>query len=209
MQRFIFNPNIETELLFGRGWSYGAEFLVKKNFGKLYGWVGYTLSWTNREIDGINNGNPYPAKNDRRHDVSVVASYDVSDQVTLSATWIYFTGNAVTFPRHRTELENTFVPVYSNRNQDRMPDYHRLDLAADITFKKKRPEQRWEHGLNVSLYNAYGRKNAFAIQFTRAGDLEDNVRNKPDDIDTNPDRIVAVKQYLFRRVPSVTWNFNF
>lgn len=207
--QLLFNRNIETELLYGKGWAYGAEFLVKKNYGKLTGWIGYTLSWVNRQIPGINNGQVYHAKNDRRHDVSIVASYEVKPSLTFSATWIYYTGNAVTFPRHRTELEGFFVPVYSGRNYDRMPSFHRMDLACDLDFKKKKESQRWSHGLNISLYNVYGQKNPFSISFVPEDQIEDNVKNKPADFGQNPNRIYAVKQFLFRWVPSVTWNFKF
>lgn len=205
----ILNPTLETELLFGNGWSYGTELFVKKKFGKLTGWTGYTLSWTRRQIDGINNGDPYPAKNDRRHDISVIGIYQIAKRISVSATWVYATGNAVTFPRNRAELEGIIIPSYSSRNQDRMPAYHRMDLACNIDFKQKEGA-RFGHGLNISVYNVYNRKNAFSLEFRKVSELEDNVKEKmtPEEL-ADPDRIVALKVYLFPIIPSVTYNFNF
>ncbi len=180
------NPYVEAELVFGRGWSYGAEFMVERKFGKLNGWLSYTLSKTMRQFDEINDGTAFPARQDRTHDISVVGLYDVSSKWTIAATWVYSTGNAVTFPSGKYEVDDHTVNLYSDRNASRMPAYHRLDVA--FTYKKQRSS--W----NFSLYNAYGRRNAYAINF----------RKNEDD----PTRTEAVRLSLFSFFPSITYNFK-
>lgn len=194
----LLNPRIETELLYGTGWSYGAEFLIRKKYGKLTGWIGYTLSKTMRQIDGINDDIPYPATNDRRHDISVVSSYQATPRVNVAATWVYGTGNAVTFPIGKYEVDGQTVAYYGPRNSARMPAYHRMDLAVTIDGKQKEVaegKRRLESSWNISVYNAYGRRNAFSLDF------------RPSEEPNEPPK--AYKIFLFRWVPSVTWNFNF
>jgi len=185
-------PDIESELLFGKGRAYGLEILFKKKEGKLTGWIGYTLSKTERKINGINNSQWYNAKQDRTHDVSIVAIYDLKPQWTVSATFIYATGNAVTFPTGKYILNDMVIYQYSNRNADRMPATHRLDIS--VTYE--RPARRkYKSSWSFGLYNVYGRQNPFSIQFKE---------NK-----TDPQKIDAVQSSLFRWVPSVTYNFKF
>ncbi|MEM6265487.1 MAG: TonB-dependent receptor [Bacteroidota bacterium] len=188
----FFNDVIESELVFGDGRSYGLEMLVRKKKGKLTGWVAYTLSRTLRQFDQINNGDEFPARQDRIHDISVVAMYEVSPKVTLTANFLYYTGDAVTFPSGRYTVEGTVVPYYTERNGYRMPDYHRLDLG--LTWLRKKTE-KFESSWNFSLYNAYGRENAFTIGFQPNED--------------NPQVTEAVQTSLFRWVPSATYNFKF
>lgn len=186
------NEHIEGELLFGNGRAYGLELLLKKKTGKLSGWVGYTLARTERQISGINDGGWYPARQDATHDVSLVLIYDISKRWSVSGTWVYRTGNAITFPSGKYEINGEVQYYYTERNGYRMPAYHRMDLGATYYFKKKK---RWESNLNFSIYNAYGRKNAYTIDF----------EEDPDD----PNKIQAVKTYLFTYVPSITYNFKF
>jgi len=186
------NDKIEGELLSGKGRAFGVEFLLKKKYGKLTGWIGYTWSRTERLIDGINNNNWYPARQDITHDMSVVAIYDLSKKWSLSASWVYNTGNAVTFPAGKYVLDGNVQFYYTERNGYRMPDYQRLDLSATWYLKKTK---RFESSLNFSVYNAYGQKNAYSIDF----EVDEN----------DPTRTVAVKTYLFTYVPSVTYNFRF
>ena len=188
----VFNSTVEAELVFGRGWAYGAEFLVKKNYGKLTGWVGYTLSKTMRQFDQINNGNPFPARQDRLHDISVVAQYNFSPKLIASATWVYNTGNAVTFPNGKYTIDGKTVGYYTQRNGYRMPDYHRLDLG--LTWIRKQTA-RFESSWNFSIYNAYGRENAYFISFRQ---------NKE-----NPEQTEAVQISLFKFIPSVSYKFKF
>jgi hypothetical protein len=188
----VFNSTVETELIFGRGWAYGAEFLVRKNEGRLTGWLGYTWSKTMRQFDLVDNGNPFPARQDRRHDVSLVGMYDLSRKVKVSATWVYNTGNAVTFPTGKYEIDGRVVPYYTQRNGYRMPDYHRLDLG--LTWIRKQTA-KVESSWNFSLYNAYGRENAYYISFRQS--------------EEDPDKTEAVQISLFKVIPSVSYKFKF
>jgi hypothetical protein len=185
-------PDIESELLFGKGRAYGIEILLKKKKGKLTGWVGYTLSKTERRIDGINNGKWYNAKQDRTHDLSIVGIYTLSSRWTLSGAFIYTTGNAVTFPTGKYVLNGMTMYQYSSRNADRMPATHRLDLS--VTYEKP-SKRRYHSSWSFGLYNIYGRQNPYSMSFKE---------NKND-----PRRIDAVQTSLFRWVPGVTYNFNF
>jgi len=188
----IFNENVESQLLFGRGYSYGAEFYVKKNVGQLNGWVSYTWSRTEREFDKIDHGDPYPANWDRTHDMTVVGIYKINKKWTISGTFVYRTGNAVTYPVGKYRAEGQIVNLYSGRNNDRYPDYHRLDLGVT---KILRSTKKFESSLNLSVYNAYGRKNPFSITFREAAD--------------DPNQTEAVKIALFSVIPSITYNFKF
>ncbi|OIP81321.1 MAG: collagen-binding protein, partial [Porphyromonadaceae bacterium CG2_30_38_12] len=186
------NDKIEGELLFGKGRAYGLELLLKKKQGRLTGWLGYTYSKTERLIDGINNGKWYPAKQDITHDISVVAIYDLTKKWVLSATWVYNTGNAVTFPSGKYLINGNATYYYTERNGYRMPAYHRMDLGATYTLKKNKKS---ESSLNFSIYNAYGQKNPYTIDFQQD--------------EKDPTKTVAVKTYLFTYVPSITYNFKF
>jgi len=188
----IFNSTVEAELVYGRGWAYGAEWLVKKNYGKLTGWMGYTWSKTMRQFDLINNGLAYPARQDRRHDVSVVSMYDLSRKVKISAVWVYNTGNAVTFPSGKYMIEGKPISYYTQRNGYRMPDYHRLDLG--LTWIRKQTS-KYESSWNFSVYNAYGRENAYFISFRQNQE--------------NPEQTEAVQISLFKMIPSVSYKFKF
>lgn len=185
-------PDIESELLFGKGRAYGLEVLLKKKTGKLTGWIGYTLSKTERQINGINNGAWYNAKHDRTHDLSVVGIYELSAKWTLSGTFIYNTGNAVTFPTGKYVLNDQVIYQYSNRNADRTPATHRLDLSA--TYERP-SDRRFQGSWSFGLYNVYGRKNPYMMTFKE---------NK-----ANPQKIDAVQTSLFQWVPSVSYNFKF
>ncbi len=164
----ILNEHVESEILLGKGRSYGLEFYIKKNYGSITGWISYTLSRTENKIIGVNNFNWYPMKFDKTHDVSVVASYKLSQRLTVSGVWIYATGNAVTFPSGRYELNNTLVPYYTERNGYRMPAYHRFDVS--LTLKGK-SHKRYESGWDFSVYNLYNRHNAYIISFRESETL--------------------------------------
>jgi len=186
------NEHLEGELLFGVGRSYGLEMMLKKKYGRLNGWISYTLSRTERQIDGINNGNWYSARQDATHDISIVGIFDINEKWSLSATWVYNTGNAATFPSGKYEIDGNVQFYYTERNGYRMPDYHRLDLGATWNIKKT---TKFESSLSFSLYNAYGQKNAYTIDF-----IED-----PND----PTKTIAEKTYLFTYIPSISYNFKF
>ena len=186
------NRVIETQLLYGNGRAYGFEFLLKKNKGKFTGWISYTLSRTEKQIDGINKNEWYVARQDRTHDISIVAMYDISKRMNVSAIWVYQTGNAVTFPSGKYEIVGQTTWLYTERNGYRMPDYHRLDLGLTYKLKEKK---HFNSELSVGLYNAYGRENAYLISFEQS--------------ESNPNKTVAVQTSLFRWVPSISWNFKF
>ncbi|HCE56868.1 MAG TPA: hypothetical protein DER09_03475 [Prolixibacteraceae bacterium] len=188
----VFNSTVEAELVFGRGWAYGAEFFFKRNFGRLNGWVSYTWSRTMRQFDDINNGNAYPARQDRIHDLSLVGMFDITKKLNFSATWVYYTGNAVTFPGGKYVIDGQTVGYYTERNGYRMPSYHRLDLA--LTWQRKKTE-KFESSWNFSVYNAYGRENAYFIQFRQNED--------------NPEITEAVQFAIFKAIPSVSYKFKF
>jgi len=188
----ILNNKVESQLVFGKGWGYGAEFLVRKKYGKLTGWISYTWSKTEREFKDINNGNPFLAKQDRPNNIAIVGMYELNPHLTFSATWIYYSGNAVTFPSGRYVVDGNVVPYYTERNGYRMPDYHRLDIG--ITWQRKK-YKKFESNWNFSIYNVYARENAYAINF------------QPDPND--PSKMQAVQLSLFRFVPAITYNFRF
>jgi len=186
------NDKIEGELLYGKGRAYGIEFFFKKKFGKFNGWVGYTLSRTEKKIEGINNGDWYAAKQDRTHDISLVGIYDINKKWSLSASWVFNTGNAVTFPSGKYTVDGQVHYLYTERNGYRMPNYHRLDIG--VTWYKKKTE-KFESSWNFSCYNAYGRENPWTITFRQN--------------ENDPTKTEAVQTSLFRWIPSVTYNFKF
>jgi hypothetical protein len=186
------NELVESQLVFGKGRAYGIEFSVEKKEGKLTGWISYTLSRTERKFEAINNGSWFPAKQDRTHDFNIVGMFKLNDRLTLSASWIFYTGDAVTFPSGKYKIENYTVNYFSERNGERMPDYHRLDLGMTYTAKKT---ARYESSWSFSIYNAYARQNAYSISFR--------------EVENNPMMTEAVRLSLFSIVPSVTYNFKF
>ncbi len=186
------NDQIEGELLFGDGRAYGLELMLKKKEGRLNGWGSYTLSRTEKQIDGINNNDWYAARQDATHDISVVLMYKLSPKWDLSASWVYNTGNAVTFPSGKYRVDNDVKFYYTERNGYRMPDYHRLDIGATCMLKKT---EKFESSLSFSVYNAYGRRNAYLIDF----DIDED----------DPSRTTATKTYLFTFMPSISYNFKF
>ncbi len=186
------NNAIESQLLFGKGRAYGMEWLIRRKTGRLTGWLGYTLSKSERLINGINSNKWYNARQDRTHDISVVAMYEANKRWTLSASWVYYTGDAVTFPEGKYQINGQTVFYYTNRNAYRMPAYHRLDLGATLQLKAKKNRSA---ELSFSLYNAYGRANAYTINFR--------------DGKNDPTKTEAVQTTLFRFIPSVSYNFKF
>lgn len=190
----LLNQVYEGELRFGESRAYGLEFLVRYNLNKFSGWVGYTLSKTEKKINGISTTEYYPAGHDKPHDVSIVLNYDPSKRVSIGATWVYATGSAVTFPIGKFEFGNVNTPLYSSRNGYRMPDYHRLDVSVTLRNKEK-PGRKFFHDWNFSVYNAYGRKNPWVINF-------------PQD-ENNPNVNYAEMTYLFTFIPAITFNFHF
>ncbi len=183
---------VETQLLFGKGRAYGIEWLLKKRAGRFTGWLSYTLSKTEKQINGINNNQWYNARQDRTHDIAIVAMYELNKKWSFSANWVFYTGDAVSFPSGKYKVDDRVVFYYTERNGYRMPSYHRLDLGATLQLKKRK---RYSSELAFSLYNAYGRQNAYVITFRQGKD--------------DPNKTEAVRTTLFSFVPSVSYNFKF
>lgn len=190
----MLNPQLEGEIRIGEASSYGAEFYLKYTGGDFSGWVSYTLSRTMRTFEEINQGYPYPAPYDRPHDLALVLSYDPVKRIGLALNWIYSTGLPFTLPSGRYEVMNSILPLYTGRNEYRLPDYHRLDLSITLRGKEK-PGKRWRGEWNLSLYNAYARKNVWTINFVRDA--------------AHPEMTYAEMTYLFSIVPAITYNFRF
>ncbi|MEN8118107.1 MAG: TonB-dependent receptor [Bacteroidota bacterium] len=189
------NEAIETELLHGKGNSKGLELLVKKSQGKLTGWLGYTLARTTRTIEGINNSNPYPSSYDRTHDISVVSSYQLNSRWNFAANFVFATGNPTSYPVARYNIQGNQLYEYSARNSNRIPEYHRLDFSVTYDFKKN-AKRRFKQSLNFSVYNVYGRRNAYSIT--------------PRASEENPNQTDFVRiSIIGSQIPSITYNFKF
>lgn len=220
------NDNADNQFTFGKGWAYGAEFFLKKRYGKFNGWIGYTISYTQRQFPDLNLGKVFYAKYDRRHDVSVIASYDFNKQWTFSSVWVYSTGNAITVPTSFYIIDGNFVTEYGERNAFRMPAYHRMDISATwtpdrakkaerkkqklltqyekegkdtSTLEVKKPwKQHYESSWSFSVFNVYNRHNPYIVYFSNEGSFA-----------TGDYKAKAQQIYIFPILPSVTWNFKF
>ena len=190
--------NPDNNLVFGEGTSYGVELFVKRKFGELNGWVGYTWSKTDRVFEELNEGNPFPAKFDRRHDLSVVADWTPSKRWNFSAAFVYATGNTLTLPVQRYILEGAVTDVFGSRNGYRMVPYHRVDLSATLFPKKNETQPDFERRWVFSVYNVYNRANPYFLFFDNEGDIFSGSLN-----------IQAKQVSLFPILPSVSWNFKF
>ena len=188
--------NIDNNLTFGDGKSYGSEIFSAKRRGNLNGWVGYTYSKTTRQFDNLNNGNWYYAKYDRPHDLSVVLNYQISDRLNLSTVFVYASGNSLTIPKSMYIIDGNLITEWGDLNSYRMDPYHRMDLA--LTLKNK-PQKKFSSSWTLSIYNIYNRKNPYFIYFETDGLLggTENVEIK------------AQQVSLFPIIPSISWNFNF
>lgn len=187
----------EEEFVFGDGWSYGAEFFINKTRGKLNGWIGYTLSWTYRKFPDLNGGEKFPARYDRRHDMSVVANYDPGKKWRFGAIFVYGTGAATTLPERFYIIEGVLTQEFSKVNQYRLDAYHRIDLSATYTpvpKKKRKVQSSWV----FSIYNVYCRYNPYFIYFDQTGSPYDGTL-----------KVEARQVSLFPILPAVTWNFKF
>ena len=201
--------NIDNLLVFGRGYSYGAEFFIKKRMGDFSGWVGYTWAKTMRIFEEVNNGKAYPTRWDRRHDLNVVLMYTLSPRVDLGFVFVYATGNAITLPISRYFFEGNLVEVYGERNSFRMAPYHRADFSLNVKGKLTRSRfdaelnqvveepRKFRSSWNFSVYNLYNRMNPYFIYFAS----KDN--------NNGGFQITARQVSLFPILPSITWNFEF
>jgi hypothetical protein len=201
----LINEFLEGELLSGIGRAYGLEFLVRRNSGKLNGWVSYTVGRTELRTEGINNGSWYPTRFDQLHNLKIAGFYEISDRWTLSANFTYLSGTPATFPTSRFEMQEYLVPhnALSTRNNFRIPNYHRLDVSATLYGKKFRKGKErvnrdyWVFG----LYNVYARRNPFSIYFSQGSDRQP--LGTP--IETFATRVSVIGTVI----PAVSYNFQF
>jgi TonB dependent receptor/CarboxypepD_reg-like domain/TonB-dependent Receptor Plug Domain len=187
----------EDDFTFGNGWSYGSEFFVNKVKGRFTGWIGYTLSWTWRKFEGLNAGEKFPAKYDRRNDMSIVAMYEINKKWKLSSAFVYGTGSASTLPQRFYLIGGVLSQQYSNINQYRLPSYHRIDFSATLT-PKKNEKRKWKTEWVFSVYNAYSRQNPYFIYYDQTGSPYDGTL-----------KIQGKQVSIFPIIPAVTWNFKF
>jgi len=196
----FFNPNVDKALYFGDGWSYGLELFIKKNEGKFTGWLGYTLSWADRQFAQLNNGNPYPATYDRRHDISLTGVYNFNKNWSFSSVFVYETGSSLTIPVGTYYVPNTgFGPIqvqdYGTMNGYKMPPYNRLDIGIKYTNKHKKYEDEWR----LDIYNVYSRRNPYYVS------IDPNWH----DPNANITKAAAVQTSIFPIIPTVSYNFKF
>lgn len=209
------NSNLDQELIYGKGYSYGGEFYIEKKNGALRGWIGYTLSWTWSQFDAVNNGQPYHPRHDRRHDITAVIIWDIpwtkpKFPLTISASWVYGTGSAISLPSKRyiqTDITSAnpfqFIPIYTERGGYRMADYHRLDLS--LVWKLfPLSKKRFQSDITFSIYNVYDRRNPFFVYIDALYDSGTVGNNTPQ----IPEKFQAKVVSLFPIIPSITWNFK-
>ncbi|MDN5203833.1 TonB-dependent receptor [Fulvivirgaceae bacterium BMA10] len=200
----------EIGLLSGKAWSYGLEFAIHKRTGRTTGRINYTWSKAFRRIDGINGGRKYHPIYDRRHDASLVVSHKLSKRVSISANWIFASGRAISLPVGKYEIGGEVVVQYDpfNRNTDRLPDYHRLDLALELRGKNKK-NKKWNGHWNFSLYNAYFRKNPLGVRFRNVINNDLNISEDDPNVKVETKEFKGVFVSLFHFVPSVSYSFKF
>jgi hypothetical protein len=202
--QLLLNQNLEGEMIFGSGRAWGIELLLQKKLGRLTGWLGYTLSRTERTFAALNNGKPFPYRYDRTHDLSLVVNYALSKKWEFSGVFVYGTGNALTLPNGRLAYNIGYNPTaqqpiftnvnqYTSINDYRMPAYHRLDVSFTYT-RRPDSQRKYKSSWNFGIYNVYNRANPFFIYL---------------DADEDTQTIKGKMVYLFPIIPSVTWNFSF
>ena len=188
------DPDREGLLRFGNSWSYGAELMLKYDFARWNGWLAYTWSRAWYHIPELNGGNPYPSPLNHEHAVNLVLTYDFSKRWSASTEWVFYSGSPTTYPVGRFNYMGRWVPVYSSRNEDRLPDYHRMDVSLTYRTKRRVAGKRWSAEWNLSVYNAYSRHNAWSIAFTYSKKDEE---------------AQSAKIYLFTAIPSLSCNIQF
>ncbi len=195
-----YTPNIledpERSYVFGTGTAYGGEFFVNKTKGKFTGWIGYTLSWTYQKFPDLNSGNSFPAKYDRRHDISLVGTYALSKKWTFSSVFVYGSGNAITLPTAYYFIDGNLQEQFSKVNAFRLPSYHRLDVAATYTPQHAKP-RKWQGSWTFSIYNVYNRHNPYFLYVDNQGTV------------TNGIKVTVYEVYILPILPSITYNFKF
>ena len=188
------DPDRERLLRFGTSWSYGTELMLKYDFARWNGWLAYTWSRAWYHIPELNGGKPYPSPLNHEHAVNFVLTYDISKRWSASTEWVFYSGAPTTYPVGRFEYMGRWIPVYSSRNEDRLPDYHRMDLSLTYRTRRRVAQKRWSTEWNLSVYNAYARHNAWSIAFSYSRKDEE---------------AQSAKVYLFTAIPSLSCNVQF
>lgn len=201
----LFNKLLEGEIRNGKAHSYGIEVMLKKTETDFTGWIGYTYSRTFVQTPEVNAGQEYPAFYDRPHNVCIYLSYASGKHWVFSANWIYMTGGAITTPVGFFYYNGYSIPVYGDRNNDRLPDYHRLDLSLKWTLSK--PEKRYQHSIILTLYNAYGRLNPFSVNFNKIQDGNGNIV-VPSNL-SGDNQLIPTTISVAGMIPSLNYQFKF
>jgi len=199
------NEHIETDILPGNGKTYGIEFMLKKNSGKLTGWLGYTYSRSYRKTESnfvgenINHGEYYPASYDKPHDVTTTLLYQISRKWSISGNFIYNTGRPVTLPEYTFIVGDKEMVYFSDRNKYRLPDYHRLDLS--ITYHGHiKADRRYKSSWSLSVFNVYGRDNPFSVYYTK---------DQPTAANDYKEYVLYKLSVVSKPIPTITYNFKF
>ncbi len=203
--KLLLNPHLEGELRFGESHSQGLELSMRRTKGRITGWVSYTRSMVYNQFEELNQGQEYPAFYHRPHDFSIFFSWLMSPKTILSANWIYHTGSAITTPIGFYYYQGAMVPQYGSKNNDRLPDYHRLDIS--FTWLIGNPAHRYQHSLNFSIYNLYNRHNPISINFNKIKNA-DGEFVVPQNLN-GVNEIISSQKYVSGFLPSITYKFKF
>lgn len=192
---FVFDDADREGLLrFGKSYSYGTELMLRYDFDRFGGWLSYTWSRAMYDIPELNGGKPYRSPLNHEHAVNFVLSYDISKRVELSSDWVFYSGAPTTFPTGRFAYGGSYTSIYAHRNEDSMPNYHRMDLSLTLKSRRRAEGRPWGSEWNFSFYNVYARHNAWSLAFLYS---------------RREDRPMAMKVYLFTIIPSVSFNVYF
>ena len=200
----LLNPLLERELRFGEAEAYGVEVQMKKQEGRLRAWAGYSYARAKRKFPEVNGGKVYNAFYDRPHQVNLSLGYDLGPRWNIGLNWNYYTGAPFTSPVGFYGYNGLEVPVYGRKNNDRLPDYHRLDFSATWDLNRNR-ESKFRHNIVFSIYNLYGRKNVLFFNYNKAGQPEGGFKVPSNLLD---ERLVTTQFYLFRFTPAISYNFK-
>ncbi len=201
----MLNPLMEGELRFGESRSYGIEFSIRRTQGKITGWISYTYSRVFNHFAELNNNEPYPAFYDRPHDFSIFLSWSITPRLRMSATWEYYSGSAITTPVSFYYYNDNLVPVYGERNNDRLPDYHRLDWS--LTWQLSKPKWKFQHNISLGIYNLYNRQNPISVNFNKVETSEGHLVVPANLYGTH--EVMSTQKYMTGIMPSITYKFKF
>ena len=201
----LYNPLIEGELRFGKAWSYGVELMLRKAEGNFTGWIGYTFSRAFIKTTSVNGDKTYPAAYDRPNDICINLSFTDKKHWTVTANWIYLTGGAITTPAGFFYNNGYSVPIYGDKNNDRLPDYHRLDISASYAISK--PGNRFQQSLTITLYNVYGRFNPFSVNFNKI--MNDNGEFVVPSNINGSYQLIPTTISVAGMIPSINYQFKF